>query len=509
MTYDIVLSKDTSVRSSEPYRNYSHSDLFYVNKISNDEFESLIQFDTSGIDEHNGVFAELRMYQYSSASGGTIDINRITETWNEPYVTWHGKPTFDTNVLKIYSYGNGWTDIGIKQIVATFIDGTLTNYGFYLRNISILDDMVSYRSSNYSENRPHVRIYEHSDYGYNYESPMFDVYDMGSSYEPYYITLHAYAHLYDSFTEQSEPYTTRFNIRTPWSSTIHDEFLDEGETVTYSQSGTGYTEYFTFEYVFTAYDNEIGYNPVMKAYWYRDYDDTYVSLDGDDDNNGFDWDNAYRTVTKGTTEVKDGSTVYIDEGIYASESDAFPDGKSYNFELRDTANYIIVSGESLTTDSSGYPWIVSSEIYETDSVATTIDLSGEVTHDGHGYEFEFDQQTSRDVILRPMIFRPENGQYKVVYAHDTIITIPSTHDRIIKFPINTEVRNGDLFGAVWYTTQFYTSVNTNGIIIKSGEVLSDTEQSEWNVHSVTRRMAMQLNYLYWGTKWVLRNTRGN
>jgi hypothetical protein len=70
--------------------------------------------------------------------------------------------------------------------------------------------------------------------------------------------------------------------------------------------------------------------------WWKESEtgDVYVSLDGSDSNFGTYWDDAYRTITKGVSEVSDGQFVNIDEGIYASESDAFPDGKSYNFELR-------------------------------------------------------------------------------------------------------------------------------------------------------------------------------
>jgi len=239
------------------------------------------------------------------------------------------------------------------DITSSIFGSPSTNYGYavdgYEEPSGATNHTLGIRAYEYSTRNPYVKITEHSDYGYNYESPTFDWYDTISGM--YYVTLYAYVDI--GSTTQSGDYTTQFDIRTPWSSTVHTEYLDGGETVTYTQSGSGYTEYYTVEYVFTTYDSEIGYNPVMKAYWYRDYDDSYVSLDGDDDNNGFDWDNAYRTVTKGTAEVADGSTVYIDEGIYESETSPFPNNKSCNFELRNEINVYYSSAGNYTGKATG------------------------------------------------------------------------------------------------------------------------------------------------------------
>jgi hypothetical protein len=186
----------------------------------------------------------------------------------------------------------------------------------------------------------------------------------------------------------------------------------------------------------------------MKAYWYRDYDDSYVSLDGDDDNNGFDWDNAYRTVTKGTAEVADGSTVYIDEGIYESETSPFPNNKSCNFEIKNDASYIVVSGDSLISGTVGEPFMKSS--HTTDITRTVIDAAHPFANDGTVYRFNVNTQNFFSLTFRPVIVRPNVDTYELIYRHPTQISI-SPEPEMHSFNAAVDVKSGDLLGIVYYS----------------------------------------------------------
>ena len=89
--------------------------------------------------------------------------------------------------------------------------------------------------------------------------------------------------------------------------------------------------------------------------WWKESEtgDVYVSLDGSDSNFGTYWDDAYRTMTKGVSEVSDGQFVNIDEGIYASETSPFPNNKSCNFELRNEINVYYSSAGNYTGNATG------------------------------------------------------------------------------------------------------------------------------------------------------------
>ncbi|RSD36503.1 MAG: hypothetical protein CI952_20 [Methanohalophilus sp.] len=452
MSYNVSITKDTDIDEANPDTNYGSGDRFHVQDYTDNEERTLLYYPVTSIDESSGVKSELKMKPSNRNSTiGTVTIYQPDSSWDESTVTWNNKPSVSTGTfgLEFQSQGldNSLQSVDITQITSRFLDGTYTNNGLYFVYESTDPNDIGWFSSDQSSyTQPYVEITEHSDYGYNYESPTFDAYS-GDGFGFVYITLYAYVDI--GFTTQSGNYQTEFDIRTPWSSTVHTEYLDEGETVTYTNVETGYTEYFKVEYMFTSYDNEIGYFPVCKAYWYRKSDDTYVSTEnGDDDNSGISWDYAYETITKGASEVADGSTVYIDEGIYASETNAFPDGKSYNFEIKNDASYIVVSGDSLISGTVGEPFMKSS--HTTDITRTVIDAAHPFANDGTVYRFNVNTQNFFSLTFRPVIVRPNVDTYELIYRHPTQISI-SPEPEMHSFNAAVDVKSGDLLGIVYYS----------------------------------------------------------
>ena len=126
-----------------------------------DELQSLIYFDLGALP--NGITineATLRVNEVNTNGGGSAisDIKYITGTWNELGVTWNNKPASGSVINTVNLNSNGWKSAIVTNAVRGFINGTSTNYGFYIQTQVINDHEYSAIGTKESANIPSLNI---------------------------------------------------------------------------------------------------------------------------------------------------------------------------------------------------------------------------------------------------------------------------------------------------------------------------------------------------------------
>lgn len=168
---DSTVGKDTLIFEGDPNTNYGSANFLGIGEqTENISFQTLIEF--TELDGYIGNEVEsstLEFYNYyNSGLFTTIYVIRIASEWDESAVTWNDKPNWNNSVI---CYGqtveeNNWLSIDVTSIVETWINGSFTNYGFWLY---ILEPEVSggqnvaWRSSDFSNenNRPKLTLNYH------------------------------------------------------------------------------------------------------------------------------------------------------------------------------------------------------------------------------------------------------------------------------------------------------------------------------------------------------------
>ena len=95
-----------------------------------------------------------------SASGQTINVHRITSSWDEPNVSWN-------NFAGAYTpdiYGSfvadavGWHSVDLKSLVQEWLSGTYDNYGFLIEQENITSLRTDYNSRESISGKPYMEI---------------------------------------------------------------------------------------------------------------------------------------------------------------------------------------------------------------------------------------------------------------------------------------------------------------------------------------------------------------
>lgn len=118
-------TKDSYVDQGSPTANYGSGAYMYVRsyyaKPTFRNARSLVEFDISDIPSDATIdVATLRLYaRYSSASGRTYVVSRITGSWIEMGVTWNNKPTVTTdNEIEVTMVSaDNWLEVNVKNML--------------------------------------------------------------------------------------------------------------------------------------------------------------------------------------------------------------------------------------------------------------------------------------------------------------------------------------------------------------------------------------------------------
>ncbi len=319
MADTIQITKDSYVRSTLPDTNYGTDTVLPCYYTSSEKTYVFIQPDSSSITNIEDVVDIYMVISTVSAYGGTLRTQRPSSAWAESTITYNNMPSvyMSYDERTIPANYDGWQYWDLTAYYSMERIGKVSDYGFRLDRSDLYESYpITFRSSDFSSTgfRPYLRVrYLDDDFG-GYATDSGSFMTNISRHIPFF----GNAIVYNSDSSQSSPYTAQCNVSPPWTSSyMGTEYLDEGESVTYSTSITGGTEYFIVENTSTAYNGEIGYYPIFTVVWYREYGERYVKTDGDDNDNGLSWDYAFASIEKGFEATPDGCTLYIESGLYS------------------------------------------------------------------------------------------------------------------------------------------------------------------------------------------------
>jgi hypothetical protein len=131
------VGKDSYISTATPSDNFGDElylrILFY--EIFDDRFEAwtLIQFN---LDPYMGAsvdYATLSLYCFEYESPCVAEVRRITEPWDEHTVTCYNRPGYNWDIVSETTVtSEGWIEVGVTEIVHSWLSGAFTNNGLYI-----------------------------------------------------------------------------------------------------------------------------------------------------------------------------------------------------------------------------------------------------------------------------------------------------------------------------------------------------------------------------------------
>lgn len=331
MVTTLYPSKDSYTQEANPTTNYGTSTTLYVETTTSGQYRHMfIDFDLSSLDKYEVASSKLSLYSGFSNDDFNLKYSHVTSSWTSGGITWNNEPTYSSVPLgSVFEDGSAVnrTEIPNASYVNDVLNGgSLYGYAFHIaEHVSGVDPLYTTPSVEWFlvSSRPRMEVTTFLDEGY-YVSDSVDVSLLGAH------TVGNGSILLVNYNVSSGDIRAR--IQPPWTDVYgSEETWEYNDTQTFTDVKSAYTEYFKVTYI-ALYLDEV-YYATFDYEWYRMYDDVYVSLSGSDSNMGFSWNESFRTMTKGFTDVGTGGTVNVEGGTYTGES-SFDVPKECNMELR-------------------------------------------------------------------------------------------------------------------------------------------------------------------------------
>ncbi|NKB35815.1 MAG: DNRLRE domain-containing protein [Gammaproteobacteria bacterium] len=139
--------KDAEVWQQQPANNYGTEDVTWVSRNGTDVTRTLLEFDVSTIPGSAKVLSATLSLHHKSGSGSGVPVtaHRITNSWNEDFVSWNSRENgtnwatagvdFDSTVIATTNVGpasNTRYEWDIASLVQDWINGGYPNHGVVL-----------------------------------------------------------------------------------------------------------------------------------------------------------------------------------------------------------------------------------------------------------------------------------------------------------------------------------------------------------------------------------------
>jgi hypothetical protein len=128
--------KDGMLNMNSPTGNYGNYNQLMVNYGTGRTVRGIVEFTgLSAIPTGSTVnTAVIELYSWANSPRDNFGIYRITATWAEMTVNWGNQPAhYATAYAKVNVTGSGTYKWDVKTLVAEWVAGTYTNYGFILK----------------------------------------------------------------------------------------------------------------------------------------------------------------------------------------------------------------------------------------------------------------------------------------------------------------------------------------------------------------------------------------
>ena len=138
---DLVLQpgsegKDSMLNRASPTTNYGTSNQLMVNYGSARAVRGIVEFEgLSAIPKTSTInSAVIDLYSRANSPNDYFGIYRVTAAWEEMAVTWDNQPAYNaTAYAKLLVPTTGHYNFDVKTLVAEWVAGTYSNYGFILK----------------------------------------------------------------------------------------------------------------------------------------------------------------------------------------------------------------------------------------------------------------------------------------------------------------------------------------------------------------------------------------
>lgn len=174
-TATIYADSDSEFQNDSPNFNNGASQTLAIGEedFTSTKYRAVIHFPVTTYIPPGSIINSAILYLdcYADASNGTgrMKIYKTTSSWGELTVTWNTQPSYDSTVLTYTDIANGYTGVvtfsDFTALVQGWLDGTISNYGFFTRITETTTDNENdkhfkFRSRDYTTqaNRPRLVV---------------------------------------------------------------------------------------------------------------------------------------------------------------------------------------------------------------------------------------------------------------------------------------------------------------------------------------------------------------
>lgn len=134
---------DSYVNQNSPTTNYGTATSLSVRSTTtgtpDTNQRTFIQFGLSSVPSSSTIqSARLRLYLYQApAASRNYDAHRVTATWSETGITWNNQPGVAASATSTTATGitaNSWIEWDVTSDVQAFVNASLTNYGWRIKD---------------------------------------------------------------------------------------------------------------------------------------------------------------------------------------------------------------------------------------------------------------------------------------------------------------------------------------------------------------------------------------
>lgn len=293
-------------------------------------------------------------------------------------------------------------------------------------------------------------------------------------------TYNGYGDIYHKELSSS-PYVSLCDITPPWTGTaIEDELLTEDVPKAYS-SGSEY-------YVITMHDAFGGEtnSAEFTECWYTEDGNRYVKLSGADTGTGTTWTAAWATVGYGFQNIPSGKDLYVECGLYGSETLSYINPINSNsvamnvvtYDHQDAESSIVVTNDSVVTN-----FVLGGAPLNAITI-TWMQLTGfATTHTLYSWDIKI-AHIAYSGNMKLKVFREVGDDYVYVGTIGQWAVDAAAYEEVtLMIPGGFDVQSGDLLAIIGDDSTGrigFKSGGANLIWFYLGDIESTTAKTNWS-----------------------------
>lgn len=135
---------DVGAMQASPSGNFGNSENLMMNFGPSYECRAFLSWDLASIPAGSTInTATLEIWvdsRYPNATNYNFGVYRVTASWTEGGVTWNNQPAYNATAYDtkmVTGAAGSLTTFDVKNLVAEWVAGTYTNYGFCVKRVDM------------------------------------------------------------------------------------------------------------------------------------------------------------------------------------------------------------------------------------------------------------------------------------------------------------------------------------------------------------------------------------